>query len=140
MSGYADFVLNKAIRTAIQQCAKLDIVIVVEVTKSSGSPREQNLVIEELIDAATRAALSYRQKALALGVEKVKIRVLKGKSAAEEIIKYQKAENLDLVVIGRRSRTCPGTSPMGTVAQRVAAFATCTVMVVRCMDRESDSA
>ena len=123
LSDYADFVLLKAIKTAKQQDAKLDIVVVAEGEETS----------EKLFGDNTRAAHSYQQKALAQEVT-AKVRVLVGRSAAEEIIRYQKAENLDLVVLGRRSRKVQEGSPMGAVARRVAAYATCTVMVVRCME------
>jgi nucleotide-binding universal stress UspA family protein len=63
------------------------------------------------------------------------VRVRSGKSTAEEIIKYQQSEKLDLIVLGRRSHTHWATCPMGAVAQRVAAYAACTVMVVRCMEK-----
>jgi nucleotide-binding universal stress UspA family protein len=133
LSDYADFVLIKAIKTAKQQNAKMDIVVVAEDHGNEGDSVDRELVNEKLLRDATRAARSYQQKALAQGV-KAKVRVRSGKSAAEEIIKYQQSEKLDLIVLGRRSHTCQATFPMGAVAQRVAAYATCTVMVVRCME------
>jgi nucleotide-binding universal stress UspA family protein len=134
LSDYADFVLVKAIKTAKQQNAKMDIVVVAEdhSNKSDSSEREQ--VYEKLLQDTTRAARSYQQKAFAQGV-KAKVRVLSGKSAAEEIIKYQQSEKLDLIVLGRRSHTDHTTFPMGAVAQSVAAYATCTVMVVRSLEK-----
>ena len=133
LSDYADFVLIKAIKTAKQQNAKMDIVVVAEDHGNEGDSADWELVNEKLHQDATRAARSYQQKALAQGV-KAKVRVRSGKSAAEEIIKYQQSEKLDLIVLGRRSHTGRATFPMGAVAQRVAAYATCTVMVVRCME------
>ena len=134
LSDYADFVLIKAIKTAKQQNAKMDIVVVAE---DQSDERDSDLwerTNEKLLQDATRAARSYQQKALAQGV-KAKARVRSGKSAAEEIIKYQQSEKLDLIVLGRRSQTRRATCPMGAVAQSVAANATCTVMVVRCMEK-----
>jgi nucleotide-binding universal stress UspA family protein len=135
LSDYADFVLIKAIKTAKQQNAKMDIVVVAEDHGNEGDSVDRELVNEKLLRDATRAARSYQQKALAQGV-KAKVRVRSGKSAAEEIIKYQQSEKLDLIVLGRRSHTHPATFPMGAVAQRVAAYATCTVMVVRCLEKQ----
>ncbi len=134
LSDYADFVLTKAIKTAKQQNAKMDIVVVAEDHSDESDSPEWERANEKLLQDATRAALSYQQKALAQGV-KAKVRVRSGKSAAEEIIKYQQSEKLDLIVLGRRSYTRRNTFPMGAVAQRVAAYATCTVMVVRCMEK-----
>lgn len=128
LSDYADFVLTKAIKTARQQNAKLDIVVVAEHKNNVNG-------MDELIKDATRAAHTYRQKSISQGM-KAKIRVLSGTSAADEIIKYQQSENLDLIVLGRRSHAHQGTFPMGAVAQRVAAYATCTVMIVRCMEKQ----
>jgi len=133
LSDYADFVLIKAIKTAKQQNAKVDIVVVAEEHSNERDSAEWERANEKLLKDATRAARSYQQKALAQGV-KAKVRVRSGKTPAEEIIKYQQSENLDLIVLGRRSQTLRATCPMGAVAQRVAAYATCTVMVVRCME------
>jgi nucleotide-binding universal stress UspA family protein len=134
LSDYADFVLIKAIKTAKQQNAKMDIVVVAETFSDESNFAERQRTNEKLLQDATRAARSYQQKAIAQGV-RAKVRVLSGNSAAEEIIKYQQSEKLDLIVLGRRSHTHRATYPMGAVAQRVAAYATCTVMVVRCMDK-----
>ena len=134
LSDYADFVLIKAIKTAKQQNAKMDIVVVAEDHRNASDSAEWQRANEKLLQDTTRATRSYQKKALAQGV-KAKVRVLYGKSAAEEIIKYQKSEKLDLIVLGRRSHSRRSTFPMGAVAQRVAAYATCTVMVVRCLEK-----
>jgi nucleotide-binding universal stress UspA family protein len=133
LSDYADFVLTKAIKTAQQQNAKLDIMVVAEAFDDVSDSAERQRTNERRLLDATRAARNYQQKALARGV-KAKVRVRTGRSAAEEIITYQQSEKLDLIVLGRRSHPGQTSFPMGTVAQRVAAYATCTVMVVRCME------
>ncbi|MBT8350178.1 MAG: universal stress protein [Deltaproteobacteria bacterium] len=133
-SDYADFVLIKAIKTAKQQNAKMDIVVVAEDHGNKSDSAEWERANEKLLEDTTRAARSYQKKAIAQGVM-AKVRVRSGKSAAEEIIKYQQSEKLDLIVLGRRSHTGLATFPMGAVAQRVAAYATCTVMVVRCLEK-----
>ena len=132
-SDYANFVLVKAIKTAKQQHAKLDIVVVAEDPGDDSDAARWQRAREKRLEGATRAARAYQQKARASGVP-AKIRVRCGKSVAEEIIKYQRSEKLDLIVLGRRSHPCEGVFPMGAVAQEVAAYATCTVMVVRCME------
>lgn len=133
LSDYAEFVLIKAIKTAKQQNAKMDIMVVAEEDDEVSDTAERERTNERLLQDATRAARSYQQKALAQKV-KAKVRVCSGTSAAEEIINYQQSEKLDLIVLGRRSHPGRTAFPMGTVAQRVAAYATCTVMVVRCME------
>ena len=134
LSDYADFVLSKTIKTAKQQNAKMDIVVVAEDYSNESDSDEREQANAKLLQDTTRAARSYQQKALVQGV-KAKVRVRSGKSAADEIIKYQQSVKLDLIVLGRRSRKRRATFPMGAVAQRVAAYATCTVMVVRCMEK-----
>ena len=138
LSDYAGFVLIKAIKTAKQMNAKMDIVVVAEDHSNESDPAEWERANEKLLQDTIRAARSYQQKALAQGV-KAKVRVLSGKSAAEEIINYLQSESLDLIVLRRRSHSRShkghGTLPMGAVAQRVAAYATCTVMVVRCLEK-----
>ena len=134
LSDYADFVLIKAIKTAKQLNAKMDIVVVAEDNSNESDSAEWERANENLLQKTTRAARSYQQKALAQGVM-AKVRVLSGKSAAEEIITYQQSEEADLIILGRRSHTHRGTFPMGPVAQSVAAYATCTVMVVRCLEK-----
>ena len=146
---YADFVLLKAIKTAKQQNAKLDILVVAEPpdrqahggnddSVSDGGANDGGAA-DALLEAATAAARRYRQKARDSGLT-AKMRVRAGSSPADEIIQYQRAEELDLIVLGRRSRSDAAAFPMGAVAQRVAAYATSTVMVVRCMTARDRSA
>lgn len=118
-SEYAHFVLRKAIKTALQQKAKLDIVMVVD---------NNELSVAEV----TKIARSHQQAAISHGV-KAKVRIFTGK-AAEEIIKYQKTEQLDMIVLGRRSHKQEPCRPIGAVVLEVATFATCTVMIVRSME------
>ena len=131
-SAYAGFVLHKAIKTARQQGAKMDIVVVVEEPPGAGDAVARAETEAMRRQAATRTARAYRQRALDRGVA-AKSRVLCGPSAAEEIVRYQRAEDVDLVVVGRRARSGRGPVPMGPVARAVVADATCTVMVVRAM-------
>ena len=136
ISDYGNFVLTKAIKTAKQQNAKMDIVVVAEEQSNESDCDESGRANEKQLQYATGVAREYQQKAIAQGV-KAKVRVRSGKSAAEEIVKYQKSEKLDLIVLGRRSHTDRATFPMpiGHVAQKVLAKATCTVMLVRCMGK-----
>ncbi|GAB4345473.1 MAG: universal stress protein [Desulfobulbaceae bacterium] len=134
ISDYAQFVLAKAIRTARQQDAKLDIMVVVEEESEVQAPGAKKKSADELLEEANRAARSYLERAQAQGVH-AKARVRSGRSAADEIIRYQQAEQLDLIVLGRASPGHKSDSPMGPVARRVTENATCTVMVVRCMEK-----
>lgn len=129
-SAYAEFVLNKAIKTARQMNAKLEIMVVAEKVGDGWESFDLSAVNAQMEESAEAAAVAYRKLAKAKEMPS-KIRVASGASAADEIIRYQKAENLDLIVLGRRSHKDRDIFPMGHVAQRVAAHATCTVMIVR---------
>ncbi|MEW5735967.1 MAG: universal stress protein [Thermodesulfobacteriota bacterium] len=129
-SPYAEFVLNKAIKTARQQNAKLEIMVVAEKLGDGREAFDLAEVNTKLEESAVAAANAYQRHAEAQGMP-AKIRPASGPSAAETIIAYQKAENLDLIVLGRRSHKNRDPFPMGHVSQRVAAHATCTVMIVR---------
>jgi RNase P protein component len=59
LSDYADFVLTKTIKTAHQQNAKMDIVVVAEKYTGDGDSAEAEQVDEKLFEDAARAALSY---------------------------------------------------------------------------------
>ena len=135
LSDYSNFVLTKAIKTAKQQNAKMDIVVVVEDSFNQSDSAETEQVYKKRFQDATLTARSYQQNALAQGV-KAKVRVLSGKPAAVAIVEYQKSEDLDLIVVGRQSQTFQTTKPIGSVAQSVVTHATCTVMVVRCMKKK----
>ncbi len=65
LSDYADFVLIKAIKTAKQQNAKMDIVVVAEEHSNESDSAEWERANEKLLEDTTRAAQCYQQKALA---------------------------------------------------------------------------
>jgi nucleotide-binding universal stress UspA family protein len=52
-------------------------------------------------------------------------------SAADEIIKYAKEKNVDLIVVGTKGRSGMGKALLGSVASKIVTFAPCSVLVVR---------
>lgn len=129
-SSYAEFVLNKAIKTARQMNAKLEIMVVAEIVGDGWESFDTAEVNRQMEESAEAAALAYRKLAREKGMP-AKIRLASAASPAEAVIDYQIAENLDLIVLGRRSHKNRDRFPMGQVSQKVAAHATCTVMIVR---------
>ena len=74
-SAYGDFVLTKAIKTARQQNAKLDIVIVVEESDHGRDSAETKHNSEKRFQESMRAARNYQQKAIDQGI-KAKVRAI----------------------------------------------------------------
>ena len=67
LSDYADFVLIKAIKTAKQQNAKMDIMVVAEEHSDENDFAEWERANEKLIQDATRAARAYSKRPLPKG-------------------------------------------------------------------------
>lgn len=52
-------------------------------------------------------------------------------SAADEIIKYAKEKEIDLIVVGTKGRSAMRKALLGSVASKVVAYSLCSVLVVR---------
>jgi nucleotide-binding universal stress UspA family protein len=52
-------------------------------------------------------------------------------SAADEIIKYSKEKDVDLIVVGTKGRSGMSKALLGSVASKVVTYSTCSVLVVR---------
>ena len=52
-------------------------------------------------------------------------------SAADEIIKYAKEKDVDLIVIGTKDRSGISKALLGSVASKVVIYSPCSVLVVR---------
>ncbi len=126
----AQAVLAKAIKTARQQNAKLEILVVAENFADVGDVFDYGNVNERLLESAKAAAKGYKEQALAQGV-RAKALVASGPSPADSIVKHAEDENLDLIVLGRRAKKGLDRFIIGSVAQRVVAHAPCSVLVVR---------
>jgi nucleotide-binding universal stress UspA family protein len=122
-SAYADFVLLKAMKTAKQQNAKLEIMVVAERADTEEENNRRRHAARECAGRARKKAEEWgiRTKALALLAD----------SAAEALIQRAAEENLDLIVAGRRSKKGLDRFPMGSVSARLAAHAPCSVLIVR---------
>jgi nucleotide-binding universal stress UspA family protein len=52
-------------------------------------------------------------------------------SAADEIIKYAKEKEIDLIVVGTKGRSAMRKALLGSVASKVVTYSPCSVLVVR---------
>jgi nucleotide-binding universal stress UspA family protein len=52
-------------------------------------------------------------------------------SAADEIIKYSKEKNVNLIVVGTKGRSGMSKALLGSVASKVVTYSPCSVLVVR---------
>ena len=52
-------------------------------------------------------------------------------SAADEIIKYSKEKDVDLIVVGTKGRSGMSKALLGSVASKVVTYSPCSVLVVR---------
>jgi nucleotide-binding universal stress UspA family protein len=85
---------------------------------------------EYLLERFTKQILTEaKERANRLGVSDVRIHVFEG-NAAETIIDIVKREQVELLVVGRRGRGGLASLPLGSVAQKLASFCSCSVMVV----------
>jgi nucleotide-binding universal stress UspA family protein len=85
---------------------------------------------ENLLERFTKQILTEaKERAKRLGVSDVRIDVFEG-DAAETIIDVVKREQVELLVVGRRGRGALASLALGSVAQKLASFCSCCVMVV----------
>jgi nucleotide-binding universal stress UspA family protein len=52
-------------------------------------------------------------------------------SAADEIIKYAKEKEIDLIVVGTKGRSGMTKALLGSVASKIVTYSLCLVLVVR---------
>lgn len=87
-------------------------------------------ISENLLERFTKRILTEaKERAKRLGVSDVRIFVFEG-DAAETIIDIVKREQIELLVVGRRGSGGLALLPLGSVAQKLASFCSCCVMVV----------
>ncbi len=82
----------------------------------------------EIFDAVEK--ISKRHNAMNLKITTEMIETSSA-SPADEIIKYAKEKNVDLIVIGTKGRSGMRKALLGSVASRVVTYSPCSVLVVR---------
>jgi len=121
--------LEHASRLAATQNSKLTIVNVYGTAAEAFAPRRPGVAPSLLVDAEREIA-RWKADAEALGVRNVVTMALEGVPWAE-IVGLAEVDRTDLIVMGTRGRSNVKSAALGSVAERVARHAPCSVVVVR---------
>ncbi|MEQ8235944.1 MAG: universal stress protein [Syntrophomonadaceae bacterium] len=131
-SSYADKVMNYAIDVAAKMGGILYGLGVIEDTYVKALDENDPISVENygFWKSSFQEVLEKCQKlAEARGVY-FNLEVNKG-NAAEEILKYSDFAGIDLIVLGHLGKGAASGFPIGSVAQKVAAFSKCPVLIVK---------
>ncbi|MGH9989410.1 MAG: universal stress protein [Nitrososphaera sp.] len=82
----------------------------------------------EIFDSVQEIAKSHGAKTNKINTEMVETSSI---SAADEIIKYSKEKDVDLIVVGTKGRSGMSKALLGSVASKVVTYSLCSVLVVR---------
>ncbi len=129
-SPYADFALAYAIELAQPLGAQLLLVHVRDTDQLNPFYHTGPATSE-----ARETLSAYLPQAEARGLE-ADI-VIRHGTPGDEIVELAREENIDLIIIGTRGRTGLSSILLGSVAQRVAQYAPCPVLVARRPDSEA---
>lgn len=127
-SDYSFHALQKAVEMAKLEKASLSIITIypdfLEVAEIPQKARE----------AMFNQAFEIMEKGKALaekaGITPITV-IEAGPSAADNIVHYAKNNNIDLIVMGHKSKSGIERILVGSVAGKVVAYAPCSVLVVR---------
>lgn len=128
----ANRAVDMAARVAKASCADLSILTVggnvtgAELRRLASTDGDLS---KTLTSAATQVLERAGKRARRFGLVGVKLRCEWG-DPAETIIDTVRREKADIIVVGRRGRTRLSGLLLGSVSQKVASLAPCTVMVV----------
>lgn len=90
---------------------------------------EMDAVIDSATEHYENLFKSLRESAKDKGLE-IKTEVAVG-HPADQIIRYAKENNCDVVVVGQTGKSKIGNWLLGSVSKRVATYAPCTVIIVK---------
>ena len=120
--------LDKAVDMAMKEKAELILMTVYpDFPEDEGGLK---LASASLMQMAEKTVGRGRLEAEKAGVA-VKTVVEAGASAAENIVKYADKNNIDMIVMGHKSKTGMERLLVGSVAGKVVTYAPCSVLVVR---------
>jgi nucleotide-binding universal stress UspA family protein len=81
----------------------------------------------QIFDTIEQMAKSHDVKTNKINTEMVETSM----SAADEIIRYAKEKDVDLIVVGTKGRSGMSKALLGSVASKVVTYSPCSVLVVR---------
>jgi nucleotide-binding universal stress UspA family protein len=82
----------------------------------------------QIFDTIEQMAKSHGVKTNRINTEMVET---SSASAADEIIRYAKEKDVDLIVVGTKGRSGMSKALLGSVASKVVTYSPCSVLVVR---------
>ncbi|MCX5882198.1 MAG: universal stress protein [Deltaproteobacteria bacterium] len=127
-SGQALKALDKAVAMAKKEIAELTLMTVYpDFPEDEGGLKQASASLMQMAEKTIAMGKSEAEKA---GVA-VKTVIEAGYSAAENIVKYAGKNNIDLIVMGHKSKTGMERLLIGSVAGKVVTYAPCSVLVVR---------
>jgi nucleotide-binding universal stress UspA family protein len=127
-SDYAFNALSKAVDMANKENAELTIYSAYSILSDVG---EISLKYRESLEQQAEEIVA-RGKAIAekAGVYAITV-VESGYSPAENIVRYAEQNNIELIVMGHKSRSGLERLLVGSVAVKVVTYAPCSVLVIR---------
>jgi nucleotide-binding universal stress UspA family protein len=91
--------------------------------------RTERNTTDALESLSTQILMAAKERAQRFGISSIQIKTAWG-DAAEAIIEAARREHADAIVVGRRGRGQLAGLLLGSVSQKVASLAPCTVIVV----------
>ena len=120
--------LDKALGMAKKEKAELILMTVyADFPEDEGCLKQASESLKQMAEKTIAMGKSDAEKA---GIT-VKTVIEAGYSAAENIVKYAGKNNIDMIVMGHKSKTGMERLLIGSVAGKVATYAPCSVLVVR---------
>jgi nucleotide-binding universal stress UspA family protein len=136
-SKYSDLVIQFLLKLPLPQSSEVIQVLALQ-------SRVENLLRTQTLDLRTDQQLladirtaeeSATQRIAARGEEQFKKKgydtttvVVRG-AAAESVLKVADQYDVDIIAVGRKGQTRGDTAPLGSVAEKVARYAQCTVLI-----------
>lgn len=128
--GSSDKVLAEALKQTKQQAAELVILAVAETFQNEHSFEGLAGASEEIFAQVRDNVEKIKLAAIAQGVTP-KVEIKDGPSPAQLILECAEKENADLIIMGHREKKGLDRFLLGSVAAKIVAHASCSVLVVR---------
>jgi nucleotide-binding universal stress UspA family protein len=120
--------LDKAVDMAMKEKAELILMTVYpDFPEDEGGLKQASASLMQMAEKTVARGKLEAEKA---GVA-AKTVVEAGASAAENIVKHADKNNIDMIVMGHKSKTGMERLLVGSVAGKVVTYAPCSVLVVR---------
>ena len=122
----SDYAL-KALRKAVDMAKKESAELIIDAAYLDGLSLEFREVLAKQAEDIVVQGKAIAEKENVI----VKTVIESGYSPADNIVRYAEQNNIDLIVIGHKSRSGLVRLLVGSVAVKVVAYAPCSVLVMR---------